>query len=100
MQFPAPPLHLPDKDEVADYLERYAERVDLPIRHNSRVQSVYRIGNRFRIETANECYEADNVVVATGPFQQPRKPRFAADLNGQIQQLHSNEYRNPVDIKD
>jgi putative flavoprotein involved in K+ transport len=27
MPFPAPPMHLPDKDEVADYLERYAERL-------------------------------------------------------------------------
>src|SRR4051812_46881834 len=32
MPFPAPPRHLADKDEMADYLERYAERFDLPIR--------------------------------------------------------------------
>src|SRR5258705_8220690 len=36
LPFPASPSHLADKDEVADYLERYAERFDLPLRPRSR----------------------------------------------------------------
>ena len=32
MCFPAPPSHLPDKDEAAHYLTRYAEHFDLPVR--------------------------------------------------------------------
>src|SRR6185503_2254531 len=38
MPFPAPSGHLPDKDEVADYLERYAQRLDLPVRLESGVR--------------------------------------------------------------
>jgi putative flavoprotein involved in K+ transport len=38
--FPAPPGHLADKDEVADYLERYAERHDLPVRLGARVRGL------------------------------------------------------------
>src|SRR6478672_7434333 len=40
MPFPAPPTHLPDKDEVADYLARYAERFDLPVRARTRVDTL------------------------------------------------------------
>jgi len=40
MPFPAPPTHLPDKDEVADYLTRYAERFDLPLRLDTKVRSL------------------------------------------------------------
>ena len=49
--FPAPPSHLPDKDEVADYLERYAARFDLPLRQGTHVTRVSRDGDRFVVET-------------------------------------------------
>ena len=38
MKFPAPPNHFPTKDEMADYLESYAARFQLPVRTNSRVE--------------------------------------------------------------
>src|SRR5437868_876027 len=40
MPFPAPAAHLPDKDEVAAYLERYVDRFDLPVRTGTRVTSL------------------------------------------------------------
>ena len=49
MPFPAPPRHLADKDEVADYLERYAERFDLPLRLRTRVESLRWDGERWAI---------------------------------------------------
>src|SRR3982750_2550590 len=52
MPFPASPSHLADKDEVADYLERYAERFDLPVRLDSRVRSLHHDGQRFIIRLA------------------------------------------------
>ena len=95
MPFPAPPSHLPDKDEVADYLERYAERFDLPVRGDSRVDSLAFDGERYVLRVGRSLLEADNVVVATGPFQRPRVPALAARLSPDIHQLHSSEYRNP-----
>jgi putative flavoprotein involved in K+ transport len=38
------------------------------------------------------------VVVATGPFQVPRTPRFAERLDPEIVQLHSSAYRTPEAI--
>jgi putative flavoprotein involved in K+ transport len=100
MPFPAPPTHLPDKDEVADYLERYAERFDLPVRLETRVDSLGWDGERYVVHADGARFEADNVVVATGPFQRPRVPELAGQLAPEIRQLHSNQYRSPFDLPD
>jgi putative flavoprotein involved in K+ transport len=100
MPFPAPPAHLPDKDEVADYLERYAERFDLPVRSDSRVESVAWDGERYVVRAAGQRFEADNVVVATGPLQRPRIPDVAGRLAPDIHQLHSSQYRTPFGLPD
>ena len=98
MPFPASPNHLPDKDEVADYLERYAERFDLPIRSGTRAESLAHDGERWILRTSRGTLQADDVVVATGPFQRPRVPAVAARLDPSIEQLHSSAYRSPFDL--
>jgi putative flavoprotein involved in K+ transport len=100
MPFPAPPSHLADKDEVADYLERYAQRFDLPVRLDSRVRQLSFNGDRYQltIEGSDSIIEAANVVVSTGAFQTPRIPAVAATLSPSIYQLHSSEYRNPFEL--
>jgi hypothetical protein len=51
---PGDPEHYPGKDAVADYLEQYAQGLELPIRYDSRVSSLepaeggYRLGDRIR----------------------------------------------------
>ena len=98
MPFPAPPMHLPDKDEVADYLARYAERFDLPVRLRTRVASLRREDGRYLLRTDRGCFEADNVVVATGPFHHPKVPAVAGQLAPEIHQLHSSEYGSPFEL--
>jgi putative flavoprotein involved in K+ transport len=98
MVFPSPPSHLPDKDEVADYLVRYAERFALPVRLNTRVRALTRRNDLFVLTTDTVTYEAAQVVVATGPFQQPFIPSLAAALDPAIHQRHSSTYRNPFDL--
>jgi putative flavoprotein involved in K+ transport len=100
MVFPAPPAHLPDKDEVADYLERYAERFELPVRANAQVESLAWDGSRYVACAGGRRFEADNVIVATGPFQQPRIPDVATRLSPDIHQLHSSAYRSPFELPD
>ena len=100
MPFPAPPAHLPDKDEVADYLERYAERFDLPVRLDTRVESLTRDGQRYAVHAGGTRLEADNVVVATGAYRRSRIPAVATQLAPEILQLHSSEYRGPFDLPD
>jgi putative flavoprotein involved in K+ transport len=100
MPFPALPTHLADKDEVADYLERYAERFDLPIRSGTRAQSLVRDGDRWVLRTDRGTLQADNVVVATGPLQRPHVPDVAERLSPDIHQLHSSAYHSPFDLPD
>jgi putative flavoprotein involved in K+ transport len=100
MPFPAPPAHLPDKDEVGDYLERYAERFDLPVRLDTRVDALGWNGERYVVRAGGSTIEADNVVVATGAFQCPHIPALAAHLAPGIRQLHSSEYVSPFGLPD
>ena len=45
--FPAPAWSFPTKDEMADYLEAYATRFDLPVRTGVRVDGLSREGDRY-----------------------------------------------------
>jgi putative flavoprotein involved in K+ transport len=100
MPFPGSPAHLPHKDEVADYLEAYAERFHLPVRRGTRVESLSWNGKRFVIRAGEGGIEAGNVVVATGPFQRPKLPPVAARLAPDIHQVHSRDYHRPSDLPD
>ena len=51
MPFPAPKWSFPGKDDVADYLEAYARRFELPVRLGVRVERVEADGDGFRIST-------------------------------------------------
>lgn len=100
--FPAPSAHLPDKDEVADYLERYVERHDLPVRLGTRASKLSWNGERYVVDVAGgtATIEADSVVIATGAFQRPRVPAVSSHLSATIHQLHSSEYHNPFALPD
>jgi len=112
----------PTHNEMADYLEAYAQHFDLPVRSGVRVERLSRsdLPDRlsrsdvpdclsrsdvpdqlspgdggFRVETSHGELRANRVVVATGGYQTPVVPDFADELAPGIQQLHSCAYRNP-----
>jgi putative flavoprotein involved in K+ transport len=88
------------RDEVVAYFEEYTERFDLPIRYGIRVTSVEPIEAGYRVSTDEAEFEAANVVIATGMYQQPKIPPFSTNLPSEIRQLHSSEYRNPETLPD
>jgi len=98
--FPAPAWSYPTKDEVADYLESYAARFRLPVRTGMRVDGLTRKDGGYVVTSGLSRYEADNVVVATGGYQSRRIPVFASELDPNITQLHSSEYRNPSQLRE
>jgi putative flavoprotein involved in K+ transport len=98
--FPAPAWSFPTKDEVADYLEAYAARFDLPVRTGVRVDGLSREADRYVVAAGDRRFEADHVVVASGAYQRPRIPAFAADLDPGIVQLHSSQYRDPSQLQE
>jgi putative flavoprotein involved in K+ transport len=98
LAFPGEPDSYPGRDDVVAYLTDYARRFELPVEFNSRVQSVRAGDGGFVVELADRTQEADQVVVATGPFQVPFTPAIAADLSDNVVQLHSSDYRSPTDL--
>lgn len=99
-RFPAPGGSYPTKDGVADYLEAYATRFDLPVRTGVKVERLAREGDRYVVVAGDRRFEADNVVVATGAYQCPRVPGFASRLDPGILQLASTEYREPSQLQE
>jgi len=96
--FSKPGDYLPTKNEVADYLEGYAIRLNLPIRHGVKVRGLSRNVESYHVTTDATRFSARNVIVATGPFQVPYTPAIAGQLDPAILQLHSSAYANPQSI--
>jgi putative flavoprotein involved in K+ transport len=99
-RFPGSPSSYPTKDETADYMEAYAREFRLPVRTGVKVDRLSKIGDRFEVICGDDTLLAENVVVATGGYHDPRIPPFAPELDQGIVQLHSTEYRNPSQLRE
>ena len=93
------PDEFASKDQVADYLVTYAEKIGAPVRCGVEVTSVRRNegGAGFRAQTSHGTIEARYMVAATGPFQRPLIPAVVAG-DAAPMQLHSSDYRNPAQL--
>ena len=100
MRFPGKAEAFPTKDQIADYLEFYAERFQLPVQCGVKVDRLSKNGNHFLISAGSLQYEADNVVIAMADYQVPSVPAFAQDLDPGILQLHPQSYKNPRQLQE
>ena len=104
------PLFVPRARFVA-YLQRYAERFDLPVRSHAEVRTVERLENgtaHWRLHVGGDgigrtggakTIDARVLVVATGIASQPREPSIPGRAEfersgGRV--LHSAQYREPT----
>ena len=100
MAFPASGNSSVNKDEVADFLEDYAVTMELPVRSGVRVDRVHREGGVFVVTAGSNTYRGRNVIVAMADYQKPKTPAFAADLDPDVLQMHSTQYKNPSQLRD
>jgi putative flavoprotein involved in K+ transport len=98
LPFPAAPDAYPGKDDVADYLQAYAAKFELPVRPSTNVTSLTRGNGTYVAKAGGEVLEARQVVVATGPFQVPFIPPIADGLDPGVHQVHSAGYRHPQTV--
>jgi putative flavoprotein involved in K+ transport len=84
--------------EIVKFIEAYAAFVDPPIRCGVEVTRMRRAddGAGFVAETSDGVIAANNVVVATGPYQRPLMPDLLRDQT--IFQVHASGYRNPEQL--
>ena len=99
MRFPAERDTYPGKDDVADFLRDYAAGFELPVLLNTAVTRLSKgDARRYMAETTTGPIEADQVVIATGPFQAPFTPDISHNLDPSVNQLHSAEYQSPEEL--
>ena len=99
LPFPGDPDGYPTRDEVIAFLERYAETFALPVELNSEVKHLERgEDGRFHLKVDRRTITADQVVVATGPFQEPYVPKVAENLAPAVFQSHAVRYRRPEHV--
>ena len=94
LPFPVPRHSFPTKDEMGDYLEKYALYFKLPVRSGIKVDELSRQGDFYKIKAGDFQFEANQVVVAMSNYQYPKVPAFAKHLDPGIMQIHSHEYKN------
>ena len=108
-QFPNWSVRLPDfpfpHDEpddfttsaaIVDFLTAYAAHIAAPVRSGVKVTALRRADSGFLAETSQGPIAADNVVVATGPYQRSVIPDLPIDSG--VFQVHASRYRDPSQL--
>jgi putative flavoprotein involved in K+ transport len=87
------------RDEIVDYLRSYVESFAAPLVEHTTVTRLGRTrpdsDSPFTVTTDRGTVTAEQVVIATGPYQQPKVPAIAHRLPADILQLHSAGYERP-----
>jgi putative flavoprotein involved in K+ transport len=89
------------REDIVRYLRDYARSFPVPLYEG--VTATRLRGRRdggFDVDTTVGQLRADQVVVATGPYQVPLKPRMAERLPTSVHQVYSSEYRSPAALPD
>jgi putative flavoprotein involved in K+ transport len=96
---PGDPDGYPTKDELADYLERYAGYFGLPVLRETGVRCLTRVNGGFRARTdAGEIIDARAVVLAMGAFQRPAIPIISRQLSPDVMQVTPDTYKRSAQI--
>ncbi len=90
------------KDEIVQYVERYAASFDPPVEEGVEVLRAAKSEPQklFEVETSTGHYTAEQVVIAVGGYHIPKQPKLAERLPSHLVQLHSSAYRNPQSLPD
>ena len=90
------------RDEIVDYVERFAESFSPPYQSgvDVRLVSLEGDGPIFLVETSEGSFTAQNCIVATGTHQYPKIPVWDSKFPDSVTRLHTADYKNPMLVKD
>ncbi|GAA2807842.1 flavin-containing monooxygenase [Crossiella cryophila] len=97
LPFGGDPERYPHRDEVVDYLARYATRLDIDLRIGTRVTGVTTDGPHLLVRTAAGAeLHTRTLVAATGAFGRPHRPDLPGldTFTGTL--CHVADYREPL----
>ncbi len=86
--------------EVVDFVTGYAREISAPVHTGTTVTSVGRSNGGYRVATDQGEWQCLTVVLATGAFNVPHVPDFAAAVPSSVTMLTPMEYRNPGQLPD
>jgi putative flavoprotein involved in K+ transport len=87
------------RDEITQYLDGFADRFDPPLIENCAVTKITtRPGGGYLVDSSAGNFSADQVVIATGGYDNPIVPDYAQNLDPSILQMHSVDYRRPSQL--
>ena len=87
------------RDELVAWLDAYALRINAPVRCGVCVHKIARDdAGEWRVDTSAGDYAARNVVVATGPYQQPNIPAVGRRIRARVRQLPASLYTGPSQV--
>lgn len=84
--------------EVIEFITGYAKAIAAPVRTGTTVTSVRRTEDGYRVTTDHDEWDCQTVVLATGAFNRPHVPAFAAAVPEPVRSLTPMEYHNPDDL--
>ena len=94
LSFPAGTPRYPSREQVIEYLERYARHFELAPRFKEEVRAVRPRNPGWIATTTGGVYHARQVVVATGYNAVPYLPQWRGQERFRGRLLHSSEYRS------
>jgi putative flavoprotein involved in K+ transport len=86
--------------DVAAFIAAYARDFAAPVLTHTNVRAVRREGPGYRIATDHGEWQARAVVLASGAFARPVRPRVADAIPADLPQWHAHAYRNPAQLPD
>lgn len=92
-QMPASQEAYPSRNEVIDYMTRYEDRYQIPVRRSVHVESVSHAQDGLLVTTDSGQWLAKAVVSATGTWSAPYIPDYPGREIFRARQIHSAQYR-------
>jgi putative flavoprotein involved in K+ transport len=86
------------RDDVVAHLERYARSFSAPVREGVEVRSLMLASDGFILATSEGELRARTVVLTTGAYQKPHRPKGAEGFSGHVQIIDAEQYRNPDEL--
>ena len=86
--------------DVVDFITEYAKLIAAPVMSGTTVTSVRRSDDGYSVTTDQGEWRCATVVLASGAFNVPRVPAFAAAVPPAVTTMTAMQYRNPDQLGD
>ena len=88
------------RDDIVEHMVRYADSFEAPVREGVSISSLRPDDDGFLLDTTEGPMRARRVVLASGGYQKPFRPRAASDLPQHVYAIDAEAYTSPDALPD